>query len=637
MTAGGKEGSVDWGSFYDRLGDPDARKFLESPDEWQIRIAERTRSSAGNGSVLEAGCGFGLTSYLVGEGARRFLLDLDPRAIRHARSLFSAGGQAARFLVAEDAEEIEALASPVVIEATGDPDGLTLAVEAADQGGRIVLLGSARGTADLPVDIIRAKGLRIVGAHVSTLEAESRLTGVDMFEREAGAFLGLLASGQLSVTDLVNVVVDPREADAFYRRLAYDHDVVGARFDWTLLAPEERVSGGGLWRLPDLTGRGADFRKRPLPPGGRRRRSASLHRQVDPFAGALGRLRIGLVGCGDVAVENAAAIDTAPNVELVACYDPLRTLADDLARAHGCEVEPTSEGLLERGDIDAVLLAVPHHLHAPLGVEAAAAGKHVIVEKPLANNLASAVDLVHAVERAGVVLSVCFPQRFQPDVVIARRLIADGALGALTGALLNFFMDKPPSYWVGGFSGRAHSSWRASRDQAGGGVLIMNLCHYIDLVRHLTGVEAELVTARVHAMEHTAEVEDAVSVSVRYANGALGSFFGTAALRGSDPRTELRLWGQDGQITVEPESRVYTLRALDGLSTGRWQSFGAVPAVNGRAVYFSRLATALDRGDTPDVTAEDGLAVQAFIEAAYRSSESGLDVSPAALLEVASA
>ena len=101
MTAGGKEGSVDWGSFYDRLGDPDARKFLESPDEWQIRIAERTRSSAGNGSVLEAGCGFGLTSYLVGEGARRFLLDLDPRAIRHARSLFSAGGQAARFLVAD--------------------------------------------------------------------------------------------------------------------------------------------------------------------------------------------------------------------------------------------------------------------------------------------------------------------------------------------------------------------------------------------------------------------------------------------------------------------------------------------------------------------------------------------------------
>ena len=66
--------------------------------------------------------------------------------------------------------------------------------------------------------------------------------------------------------------------------------------------------------------------------------------------------------------------------------------------------------------------------------------------------------------------------------MIARRLIDDGALGEPAGVLLNFFMDKPPSYWVGGYSGRAHSSWRASREQAGGGLLIMNLCHYIDLV-----------------------------------------------------------------------------------------------------------------------------------------------------------
>jgi predicted dehydrogenase len=298
-------------------------------------------------------------------------------------------------------------------------------------------------------------------------------------------------------------------------------------------------------------------------------------------------------------------------------------------------VAPTSDALLARGDVDAVLLAVPHHLHAPLGVEAAAAGKHVIVEKPLANDLASAVELVQAAERAGVVVSVCFPQRFQPDVVIARKLIADGALGEPAGVLLNFFMDKPASYWVGGFSGRAHSSWRSSRERAGGGVLIMNLCHYVDLVRHLTGAEAELVTARTYAGEPAAEVEDAVSVNARYTNGALGSYFGTAALRGSEPRTELRLWGDDGQITIEPESRVYTLRAVDGLVTSRWQSFGTLPEVNGRAVYFSRLATALDRGETPDVTAEDGLAVQAFIEAAYRSSESGVDASPAALLEEA--
>jgi predicted dehydrogenase len=198
---------------------------------------------------------------------------------------------------------------------------------------------------------------------------------------------------------------------------------------------------------------------------------------------------------------------------------------------------------------------------------------------------------------------------------------------------LNFFMDKPSSYWVGGFSGRAHSDWRSSRERAGGGVLIMNLSHYLDLVRYLTGAEADVVTARTQVAEATAEVEDAVSVTVAYANGALGSLFGTAALRGSGPTSELRLWGPDGHIAVEPNPLVYTLRALDGLRTNRWQTFGRLPPANIRAIYFSRLATAIYRGESPDIDGTDGLAVQAFIEAAYRSSASGHSVSPGALLQ----
>lgn len=551
----------------------------------------------------------------------------------HAKEGIARAGGAARFLVVEDdAEEIERLASPVVIEATGDPDALELAVRAAGDGGRIVFLGSPRGvTGDVPVAAIRAKRARVIGAHVSSLGAEGRLLGADMYEREAQAFFDLLASGSLSVAELTETVIDPREADIFYRRLASSRDVVGARFDWTRLRREERAAEGRLLRLPDLTGSGADFERRPLPPGGRQR-PVSLYRQRDPFAEASGRLRIGLVGCGEIAVQNARGIAAAPNVELVACYDPVRSLAEDIAATFGGELAPSSEALLEREDVDAVLLAVPHHLHAPLGAEAAAAGKHVIVEKPLANNLKAAVELVDAVDRAGVVLSVCFPLRFQPDVVIARRLIDEGALGEPAGALLNFFMDKPPSYWFGGFSARAHSDWRMSRELAGGGVLIVNLCHYVDLVRHLIGVEADVVTATTAATEE-AEVEDVVSVSARYANGALGTFFGTAALRGSAPSEELRLWGPHGQIAIEPRPLVYTLRALDGLVTGRWQTFGPKPRINQRAVYLSRLATAIDRGDSPDVTAQDGLAVQAFIEAAYRSGQSGVAVSPASLIE----
>jgi predicted dehydrogenase len=488
-------------------------------------------------------------------------------------------------------------------------------------------------TADMPLAAMRAKRLRLIGAHIDTLKQESRLNDADPFDRAACEFLDLLAAERLVVTDLIEVAIDPREADSFYRHLAHARDIVGARFDWALLPAEWRVGEARLLTLPDLTGRGVDFHQRPLAPGGRRHGRGSPLEVSDPFEGASGRLRIGLLGCGDIAGFNVAAIREAPNVDLVACYDPVHDLAEDIARNYGAKVAQTSDALLERDDIDAVLLSVPHHLHCPLGAEVAAAGKHVIVEKPLANNLAGALELTQAADRAGVILSVCFPQRYEPSVVIARRLIAAGALGELTGVSLSFFMDKPSSYWVGGFTGRAPSSWRGSRAQAGGGVLIMNLSHYIDLIRYLTGVEAELVSAQTQTTEETAEVEDTVSLAARCTNGALASLLASAALRGAGAETEFRLWGLDGQIAVEPDPRVYTLRALEGLRTSRWQTFGRLPAPNCRAVYFSRLATAIDRSEPPDVTASDGLVVQAFIEAAYQSSESGQSVSPSQLLE----
>lgn len=542
-------------------------------------------------------------------------------ASRAKERVARAGG--AHFLALEaDLEEIERLSAPVVIEATGDPKALSLAVDVAADGGRVILLGSPRGTTiGFPADRVRAKRLRLVGAHVATLAPESAASGIDCHAREAQSFLDLLADRELAVADLVDDVVDPREGELFYRRLARDKSFVGARFDWTLIR-DEQTRGASLLRPPDLRGRGADA-ARPLP--------LSRAGGAGPFAGAEGRLRIGLVGCGDVSGQKAAAMQLAPNVELVASRDPVRPLAEDVAAAYGGEVEASCDALLERADVDAVLLSVPHHLHLPLGEQAAAVGKHLIVENPLANDLESATRLVEVAEAAGVVLSVCFPQRFDAAAVEARRLIAEGALGEVTGVLLTFWMDKPPSYWVGGYSGRAPSSWRESREQAGGGVLIMNLSHYVDLIRHLTGLEAELVLARAEPEDPTAEVEDAVSVTVRYGSRAVGTLCASAALRGPTASSELRLWGTHGQVVVEPRPLLYTLRALPGVRAGRWHSYASDAGANARAVYLSRLATAIARGEPCDVDARDGLAVQAFIDAAYRSSETGEGIVPAQL------
>jgi 2-desacetyl-2-hydroxyethyl bacteriochlorophyllide A dehydrogenase len=545
---------------------------------------------------------------------------------RKERSALDAG--AARFLVAgEDDEQLAQLGAEVVIEATGDPDAVALAVDAAAPGARIVLLGSPRGTTtELPVAALRSKQLELVGAHVVTLAAEGRRAGADLARAEAEAFLDHLASGRVQIADLVQLAVDPREADSFYRDLAHARDLLGAYFDWSQLPREDRVRSARLASLPNLRGRGLDPARNALRP--RRRMAAE-----DPFEGARGRLRVGLLGCGDIAVQNAAAVAAAPNAELVACFDPIHELAEELASAYGAQPTPTAEALLDRRDVDAVILSVPHHLHAPLGRQAAEAGKHLIIEKPLAQDLAAARELAAAAEAAEVVLSVCFPHRYDARIVTAKRLVDAGALGRLGGSFTAFFADKPASYWLGGFTGRSISNWRTERDKAGGGVLIMNLSHYVDLVRYVTGVEADQVAAVTRTEDDGAEVEDTVSLSVAYANGAVGSLFASAAQRGfSQGRTELRFWGSDGHIQIEPEARLYTLRAIDGLRTGRWHELPGTSVRDIRAAYISRFATAVAEGRQPDITAADGLAVQAFIEAAYRAADQGSGVSPAELL-----
>jgi UDP-N-acetyl-2-amino-2-deoxyglucuronate dehydrogenase len=557
----------------------------------------------------------------------------DPVAViarsRSKERIARRGGAADFLVVGEDDSRIAALGLPVVIESSGSPEAINVAIDAAGLDGRIVLIGSPRGTTrGLAVDQIRQKRLRLIGAHVKTLETESRPTGVQRHRLHAARFLEALAAG-MPIADLVGPGIDPRNAGAFYRELAADDSrMVGAHFDWSRLEPSARLSNGGFLRRPNLLGRGVDADGPPLRDS---RRLAEVLTAEDPLADAEGNLRIGIVGCGDIAVSNAAAAAAAPNASLTACYDPDRRLAADLADRFGGAVCSTVDALLERAEVDAVLLCVPHHLHAPLAIEAAQAGKHVIVEKPPANQLAGARAMVSAAKEAGVVLSVCFPDRYEPRSLIARRLIEGGALGELAGATVKFFRDKSPAYWHGGFSGRSMSDWRRRQDQAGGGVLIMNLSHYLDLLRHLTGVEVEEVGSFAASTDETTEVEDVVSVSLRFANGGVGTVSGGSAVRGAEI-SEFRVWGRDGQIALEPDARFFTLRALDGLRTARWHSFGKLPNVSTRAAYLSRLATAIRRGVEPDVTGDDALAVQAVIEAAYEASRTASVVRPARVL-----
>jgi 2-desacetyl-2-hydroxyethyl bacteriochlorophyllide A dehydrogenase len=532
---------------------------------------------------------------------------------------------AERFLIANDAEEIGALELPVVIEATGAPAAFATAVAAAAAGGRIVLLGSTRGESEFSLLDVRRKQLEIVGAHISALAVEAKSHGGDPFGELAETFLSALAAGEIQVGDLAEVVADPREAGALYRRLATDPAVVGARFDWTLLPDEDRRRRVRFVARPDLRPQGLDPDVHPLPP------PATGTSVGVPAQRTTSRLRIGLLGCGEIGAQNARAIAGARNAELVACFDPAFQLAEDVADRFG-GVTCRSADELVAGELDAVLIATPHHLHVSQAVQAIESGLHVMVEKPLARNAHEANEMVEAARNHGVLLSVCFPFRYEAHAVAARGLIQAGALGETTGAVINYASDKPPSYWLGGYSNRSSMPWRASRALAGGGVLIMNLCHYLDLVRHVAGLEAETVTAVVDESADDDRVEETVAVAIRYENGAVGSMFGCSALRGA-AFSELRIWGEAGQVLLEPRPRLYTLRALDGVTAGRWHELPEPGPENVRTTYVERFAEAVQAGSGPDVPAEDGLVVQALMDAMYESARrGGQPVRPADML-----
>ncbi|MBA2360009.1 MAG: Gfo/Idh/MocA family oxidoreductase [Actinobacteria bacterium] len=323
----------------------------------------------------------------------------------------------------------------------------------------------------------------------------------------------------------------------------------------------------------------------------------------------------------------------------MAAYDPATPLAEEVTSRFGGRTARSADELIEGRDVDVVFVATPHHLHAQLAVQAARAGRHVLVEKPLAVDLEQALTVADAADRYGVAVSICLPYRYAPHVVEARRLIRDGALGTFAAASLVYLVDKPPSYWSSGYSGRAVSDWRGSREKAGGGVLLMNLSHYLDALRYLVDVEVESVSAHVSSVDQVPriDVEDSVALTLRYENGAIAAVMGSAACRGAS-RLELAIWGEVGHISVESPSKAYSLRASGDVMAGRWRFLPTRSGVTDqreRMAFLDDFAAAVRDRRQPDVSVSDGIAVQALIEAAYRSSHERRPASPDDILREA--
>lgn len=340
------------------------------------------------------------------------------------------------------------------------------------------------------------------------------------------------------------------------------------------------------------------------------------------------QVRFGIIGCGEIAVQTCKGINAAPNATIAMLMDTRPEVLSDLAQLYGAPTTGEVGEVLASPEVDAVYIATPHDLHVPLGIRAAEAGKHVLVEKPIATNLAEADALIQTCQERGVKLGVAFTAQVDGGMRAARDLVRAGAMGEIISVRINALGDKPDSYWHGGYTQRVRTDWRTLKERSGGGVLIMNAIHDINTVRWVTGVEAVRVYAEYGTLTTPVEVEDTIGVVVRYDNAAIGVIHGGSTMRGAaheDVRGP-RVYGTRGQLILGARPLAYLLEPPEGGTPKTWEEVRFAGPAGDRQQIAGRFAAAVLRDEDPPVTGLDGRKALEVIVAAYRSGELGQPV-----------
>ena len=345
-----------------------------------------------------------------------------------------------------------------------------------------------------------------------------------------------------------------------------------------------------------------------------------------------GTVRFAIVGCGVIAPMHARAIGDVPGAELVAVVDVVPERAEKRGAEFGVEHYTELDRVLERPDVDAVCVCVPSGLHAEVGVRAAQAGKHVVVEKPIDITLEAADRLIGACHQAGVKLTVISQNRFAAGFRELRRLIDGGRLGRLVlgDALIKWY--RTQAYYDSG-------DWRGTWALDGGGSLMNQGVHYVDMLQWAMGPVEKLV-ARTATSAHTIEVEDIALALITFQNGALGVLEGTtAAYPGLNERLEVS--GTEGTVIVEKgqvalcelkdekgETSPYggKTSAAEAAGPGGGAADPAAISYRGHGAQLADFVEAINTGREPAITGEEGRKPLEIILAVYESGRTGREV-----------
>ncbi|MEM7456755.1 MAG: Gfo/Idh/MocA family oxidoreductase [Planctomycetota bacterium] len=339
-------------------------------------------------------------------------------------------------------------------------------------------------------------------------------------------------------------------------------------------------------------------------------------------------LGFGIVGCGMIANFHARAISEIRGTRLVACFDTFASSAERFAEAEGITAYSNLKDFLAHPGLDVITICTPSGAHMEPAVAAANAGKHVIVEKPLEITLKRCDRIIEACKKNKVVCSTIFPSRFHPCSQLLKQAIDKGRFGRLSlgDAFVKWY--RTQEYYDSG-------QWRGTWALDGGGALMNQAIHSVDLLTWLMGPVSEISAHTATLAHERIEVEDVATATLRFENGALGVIEATTA---SYPGTlkKIEIHGSEGSAAIEEEDIVLwqfkKMTARDkkiaDKFSGKTETGGGAsdPAAIGHAAHatqFRDVVKAIRKASLPEIDGHEGRRSVEIILALYKAAETG--------------
>lgn len=335
---------------------------------------------------------------------------------------------------------------------------------------------------------------------------------------------------------------------------------------------------------------------------------------------ALGKVRFGVIGLKGIGRRHVECITSIDEAELIAVADINEEVGKLMASKYGVEWFKNYEDMLKRKDLDAVSICTPHFLHFPMAMKAMEYGKHVLVEKPMAITVKEADRMIESARGRRLKLGVVYQYRVNPVYQHVKKMIEDGLIGKIYRVCMEACVFRTQAYYDG-------DAWRGKWLTEGGGVLINQTIHHLDVLQWLIGKPANIY-GRIGTLYHHIEVEDIASAVILFENGA----HGIVQVSTIDPIATIRfeICGERGKILCEDSGGEVKYTALEASLKDylfseikpkyEWRKIEIEKTISDHREIIRDFALAILEDREPLITGEDGRISLEIVNAIILSS-----------------